>query len=205
MSVRCVPERRPLVQGGAKRRAMRDGAWRRLCAALLSLVLVVGQPSLAMAAEDVSQSDLDAMARALGFVESLPRNTASIGVVYAPQRPDGAANAHRVAEKMATLSGQGIPALHARVIAADELAAAGHFDALFLMPGAASSDGASIGAAVRKERMLSVSNDPACLQARCCALFVRAEPRVEIVIDTAMADSVGARFSLIFAAMVRRQ
>jgi hypothetical protein len=62
-----------------------------------------------------------------------------------------------------------------------------------------------VGDFIRRRHIISISNDPACLGAGCCVLMVRTTGTVEIVLDTALADSVGARFSTVFAMMVKRK
>ncbi len=58
---------------------------------------------------------------------------------------------------------------------------------------------------VRQNRVVSISSDPACLDAQCCVLMVRSGSGVDIVLDTAMADAAGARFSSVFTMMVKRR
>jgi hypothetical protein len=52
---------------------------------------------------------------------------------------------------------------------------------------------------------VSVSSDPACLDAKCCVLMVQAGSNVNIVLDTAMATATGAHFSSVFTMMVKRR
>ena len=77
-------------------------------------------------------------------------------------------------------------------------------DVLLLMPGAC-SDSAAIVEVLRRRRAVSVSTDPACLDARCCILMVHAGARVEIVLDTGLAESLGLRFSSVFTMLVKRK
>jgi hypothetical protein len=58
--------------------------------------------------------------------------------------------------------------------------------------------------AILHHRLVSISDDPICIQEKCCVLMVRAGQRVEITLNTALADAVGARFSLVFTMAVKR-
>jgi hypothetical protein len=53
--------------------------------------------------------------------------------------------------------------------------------------------------------LVSISNDPACMDAKCCVLMVRTVGGVEIVLDTQLAEAVGAHFSSVFTMMVKRR
>ena len=71
------------------------------------------------------------------------------------------------------------------------------------LPGAANAQ--AIADIVRRRHVISISTDPACLDSKCCVLMVHAERKVEIVLDTALADAAGAHFSSVFAMMVKRR
>jgi hypothetical protein len=73
---------------------------------------------------------------------------------------------------------------------------------LYLMAGA-SSHSAIILDCVRRHHLVTLSDDPLCAVTQCCVIAVRAGPRVEISLNTALADAVGARFSLVFTMVVK--
>ena len=56
-----------------------------------------------------------------------------------------------------------------------------------------------------RRRVISISSDPACLETKCCVLMVHSNGKVDIVLDTALADAAGAHFSPVFAMMVKRK
>lgn len=171
----------------------------RLLGALAGLCLACASAS----ADAVTQSDLQAALRSLSFLDSLQHHSSvSIGVVYA----DGAEGAAaRTAGMLSALRGLDSASIHASPISADELQRGEkRFDALYLMPGM-SADGKRIGDYVRQRKLVSVSNDPACLQGRYCVLMVRTNAGVDIVLDTGLADAVDARFASVFTLMVKRK
>jgi hypothetical protein len=174
-------------------------------AAVLALAALLGGPP-ATAAEDVTVSDLQAMTRSLGFLDTLRRDgTIAIGVVYAPNVPNARMLAARAAESLRAIPGPNSAALRPEIIAVEELAQfPGRLDAVFLMPGVSAPEH-GMADTVRRRRLVSISNDPACLDAKCCVLMVGTTGSVEIVLDTAQADAVGAHFSSVFVMMVKRR
>jgi hypothetical protein len=172
------------------------------CAALLALPV----KGAAAAEPAVGIPDLQAAMRALGFLDSLPHDgTIFVGVVYGTSIPDGKAAAEQIVGELNTMEGPNSKIVHAEAIPLEGLSQSqGRLDVLFLMPGS-SSTSSRVGEFIRRRRIVSISDDPACIGAGCCVLMVRAEGTVEIVLDTALADSVGARFSTVFAMMVKRK
>lgn len=154
------------------------------------------------AAADPQASDVDAAARTLAFVEALAhRPTISIGVVYAPGSRDGKRAAARAAEMLERAPGPNSATMRAVAVSSDELTGQ-RFDILYLVPG---SGGAAVVDYIRHQRVLSISNDPACLGAKCCVLYVDTSAGVNIVLDTALADATGTKFASVFTMMVKRK
>jgi hypothetical protein len=174
-------------------------------AVVLALALCCVTTQAAKAADDITASDLDAVAHAIGFLDSLPDDgTIVVGIVYA----DSANSKAKAAQTSVLLTGmQGPSKAHFRtvLIAAKDIArTAGRLDAVILMPNQtiASSD---IANAVRRRHLVSISTDAGCIDAQCCVLMVNTTGRVRIVLNTELADVVGARFSSIFMMMVERK
>ncbi len=158
---------------------------------------------------EVSTDDLQAIARTLGFLETLPNDgTLAVGIVYAPGRPDGASIAAETADKLNAIPGPNSATFKAASMPVDGLAAdQDRLDVLILAPGTCSdaTTAAPILEAVRRRRVVSIASDPACLDAQCCVLMVRAGHKVEIVLDKSLADSAGLRFASVFSMMVKRK
>jgi hypothetical protein len=157
-------------------------------------------------AADIAPADLQAATRSLGFLDSLQNRSAiSIGVVYGAAVRDGKSSAAQTAGALAAMRGPGSSTIRASVLTADELAQnTQHFDVLYVMPGVA-ANGAQIADAVRRQHVVSISSDPACLDAKYCVLMVQAGSGVNIVLDTALAAAAGAQFSSVFTMMVKRR
>jgi hypothetical protein len=173
--------------------------------AILQTMLLVASPANATA-PDVTVEDLQAVVRSLGFLETLPRDgTIAIAIVYSQNQPEGEALAKQTAQRLAAMPGPNSSVFQPAILPASALARRdGRLDVALLMPGT-SADAAAIIDAVRSRRIVSISVDPICLDAKYCVLMVRAERRVEIVLDTALAEQAGARFSSVFLMMVKRK
>ena len=142
----------------------------------------------------------------LSFLESLPKEgTIVVGVVYPSDIATTEVLATEAATVIGTIHGPDSRTLQPIVLSTDSLAHfEGHLDAIFLVPGASKHAEAILGF-MRRRRVVSISDDPICLDTKCCVLMVRTGQRVEISLDTSLADAVGARFSLIFTMVVKRK
>ena len=158
------------------------------------------------AAPEVNTADLQAAMRSLGFLTSLQnRSAVSVGVVYHGGDADSKLEAARVAAMLAHLPGPGSASLQVTVMAAQDLPGASqHVDALYLLPLPAES-GRPVTDFVKHQSAVSISADPACLEMGVCVLFVQARPSMTIVLDTALAQAAGAKFSTVFTMLVKRR
>ena len=174
--------------------------------ALAVFLWLPGICEAAQATAGVSRADIQATVRSLGFVDSLVRDgIVVVGIVYGSGSAAAKASATTLGQEFQNTPGPSSATFRTEVLAADELAGfGGRLDALFIMPGA-SNDGAAIADFIRRRQLVTISNDPDCIVAKCCVLMIRTERGVEINLDTALADAVGARFSPVFAIMVKRR
>ncbi|HMH65172.1 MAG TPA: hypothetical protein VK515_06275 [Rhizomicrobium sp.] len=175
-----------------------------LAGAILVLSLAFACP--ARAADDVSLADLKAATRTLGFLQNTSRaKEFVIGIVYVAGSANGKSLGQQTVERVRSLPGPNDTSLKAELIAASDLAnTVDHLDALYLVPGTAGS-GAAIVEVARRKHLPVISNDPACLDQHCCMLMVRDTGRVEITMDSALAQSAGVTFSSVFAMMVKHR
>jgi len=155
-------------------------------------------------AADATPADLEASLRALGFLSSLQNRSAIlIGVIYNGSDPASRAQAARAAADLSHLAGPGSSTVTAIPVAAQDLGAQ-KFDAVYLM-----SLGPEAGRVtadyVRHQSVVSVSSDAQCLDAQTCVLLVQARTNMSVVLDTALAKQVGAKFSTVFTMLVKRK
>jgi len=175
-------------------------------AAVAAICAAVAPTQSAAAASAITQADLQAATRSLGFLDSLQnRATITIAVVYGASVRDGKNSAAQTAGMLETMRGPGSSTIRSNIVPVEEVAQnTQQYDALYLMPGVAPNGGA-IAEYVRRQHVVSISSDPACLNANCCVLMVQAGSGVSIVLDTGLANAVGAHFSSVFTMMVKRK
>ena len=174
-----------------------------LTGAMFAGFVLAFAPAYAM---DIAPGELDAVARTLGFVDSLQRRAPILlNVVYRSGDNDAKLQAQHAAAALTASSGPRTANIAAVAVSASELAQSGrHVDAIFILTGAGES-GKAIADYVHRQRVLSISNDPGCLTAQCCTLMVRAGARTEIILDTTLAQETGVTFSSVFMMMVKRK
>jgi hypothetical protein len=174
----------------------------RIVRALLSLLVATALGSTRpVDAAEVMPADLQVVARALSFVEDLGPGDITLGIVY-----DAASRG--AAEAVATVMRGGLRSgaivVRPALVDVAELARRSDLKAVFLMPGLAAS-GAELGRIVRQGRLVSLSTDGSCMSNGCCVLLVRSEPKIEIILNTQLADATATRFSAVFKLIVKRQ
>jgi len=160
----------------------------------------------ACAADKISVDTLQAAVHSLGFLETLPKDgTINAGVIYAADMPSTETSAEEAARVLNSTPGPNSSRLRAIVLSTDGLSQfRGRLDVIFLMPGS-SGHADQILNVMHAHQLVSISDDPACLDRNCCVLMVHSGQRMEIVLNTALANSVGARFSLVFTMVVKRK
>jgi len=168
--------------------------------------MLLGIVPSAYAADQVSVDNLQAAVRTLSFLESLPKEgTIIVGVVYPSDIPSGEALAAQTAKVIGTMRGPNSRMLRSIILSTNDLVKfEGHLDMIFLVTGASKHSEAILDV-MRTRHLMSISDDPVCVDTKCCVLLVLTGQRVEISLNTALADEVGARFSLVFTMVVKRK
>jgi hypothetical protein len=174
--------------------------------AIALFVLLFGGVPPAHAIDQVSADNLQGAMRTLSFLESLPKQGPIIvGVVYSSDIPKAEALAAEAAKAIGTMRGPSSRMLQPLVLSTSGLAQfVGHLDVIFLVTGASKHADAILDL-MHRDHLVSISDDLACMDTNCCVLMVHTGQRVEITLDSALADAVGARFSRIFTMVVKRK
>jgi len=173
----------------------------RLCL-LLAAVFVAGD---ARAADLPSAGDIDAISHTLGFIDGIPHSgKIRIGVVYDGSAERGRSDAAKVVDAVSAAAGPGTTQLGAVGLAAADIGKLGDVDALLLMPGLQAFTRDIVDAATSRHLPI-VSTDPQCIEQQLCVLWVQAEPRVSVTLNTRLAEALSVRISPIFAMMVKRK
>ncbi|HEX8899811.1 hypothetical protein [Vitreimonas sp.] len=162
----------------------------KFVAALVAASMLASAPALAT----TSERDLQVMARAVGFVEGLPRGNVTVAVV------DGPGADAIVAAMGAGVAGGGVT-LVPRKVAVGALAGSGA--RVIIVPEGQGGSHAAIAAAARGLHAVTLSTDMACVNSGNCVVGVAAEPRVEIVVSRAASSANGISFAQAFRVMIR--
>jgi hypothetical protein len=172
---------------------------------LTFLGLLFGVVPYANAADPISIDNLQAAVQTLKFLESLPKEgPIAVGVIYASEVANSQQLTAEAVKAIGTMRGPNNREVQAVGISIDDLSHyTGHLDVIYLLIGASNHPGAIV-TAIRRLRAISISDDPACETTKCCVLMVRSAQRVEITLNSALADAAGARFSLVFMMVVKR-
>lgn len=172
-------------------------------------MLFLAMLSFALPADGLDQASVDnlqASIRALNFLESLPASgSVVVGLVYAPEVAGSQAAAIDFAKNLGAMHGPNSRRIQPLVLSVNDLARfQGRLDVIFLGLGVSQHPERILAAMVRL-RLLSISDDPVCMDTGCCVLLVRAGQQVEITLNTSLAEAVGARFSMVFKMVVKRR
>jgi hypothetical protein len=156
--------------------------------------LIAAVAVFAASAEATTPRDLQVVARAVGFVNGLPRGVVNVAVVDGP-------GAEAVMSAMAQGVSAGGITLNPRRVPLNALTASGA--RVIIVPEGQSGAHAAIAAAARSMHAVTVSTDMSCVRAGRCVVGVASSPRVEIVVSRAAAAAADISFGQAFRVMIR--
>jgi len=172
------------------------GSWRRGVAAFLAMLIASALP--AEAAFD--ETNLRVAARVLGFMERPPSGIVRAGIVYAPDNPRSAADAASLQALLGDGLRVGNVTLQGKLVRINE--AAGADVALFLLADDTGGAASRLAEVARAEHKPCITTDLAQVRAGTCAIGVRSQPRVEILVNSAAAAASGVQFSTAFRILI---
>lgn len=145
------------------------------------------------------ERDLRVLGRAAAFMLPPPAPDSVLAIAYVA----GNAASRQDAEAIAALIGPGLRAgqltLRPRLIEVGGLEAGG----FQIVIAAAGANGPRLGAAARSARALCVTTEAEAVRTGHCALAISTEPRVEIILNHAVASATGVTFAAAFRMMIR--
>jgi hypothetical protein len=152
---------------------------------------------------ETTPKDMQVLGRALGFLEKPLTGSVVVGVVYAPGNSASEADLKAVQDTLAKGLKSGNVTLEAKAIPITALGSEiNDLKVIFVTEGL-SSQYEQIVAAIKDKGILSVTTDLGCVQAEKCAVGVKSEPKVEIIVSRAAAGAVGVAFSASFRMMIK--
>jgi hypothetical protein len=166
---------------------------------MAAALAVVAGPSREADAASVSTKDLKVLGSALGFLQPEPSGPQTLAITYLTN--DEASRQDALA--VAALIGDGLRTGHAvfqpKLVDTASLGTGGYAAIL----AAAGADGDRVMAASRAARVLCVTTDFSAVQAGRCVMAIRAEPRVQILVNHAAAAASGIELAPAFLMMIR--
>lgn len=171
-------------------------AWSMRTIALFTVLVTLSVPARA----GFDDTTLRIAARVLSFMDKPPTGVVTAGIVYAPDNPRSVADAHRLQELLASgLRVGGITLQGTMVKITDDASA--NVGLLFLTEdvGAAASQ---LTRVEQTRHIPCITTDLAQVRNGVCAIGVRAEPRVEIIVNTIAANASAVKFSTAFRMLI---
>jgi hypothetical protein len=185
----------PQVHAGFAPRPRRS-AWWGLGATLGGVAWLLG--GMPAAAASLSPQELQVLGGAISFMQPPPAGSA-VAVVYAPDHPASRQDADAIAAEMGGGLKAGAAMLAVKVVEASALANGGFVVAI----AATDANGPALAAAARAEHVLCVTADLAAVQAGFCTMAISMDPRVQIVLNHAVAAASDIGFAAAFRMMIR--
>lgn len=171
---------------------------RRLLPALLPLVWLLFATSPALA--DVDAADMQIMARALSFTTKPLSGDVLVGVVYAPRNAQSVAQLESVQSLLGNGLRVGSVTLKAVPVRLGETESAQV--RLFFLTADLGANAQSVAAASRARHIPCVTTDLTQVRSGVCAIGIRSQPRVEILVNRAVASADDTEFSTVFSLMI---
>jgi hypothetical protein len=149
---------------------------------------------------DVTATDLQVAARALGFMERPPTGTVRVGIVYSSiVRPS-----LNQAERLDALLGSGMKAgnLDLRPVMVEAKDAAKANVDLFFLTEHLQPGEVALAAVSAARKIPCITADIAQVQAGTCTIGVRSKPKIEVFVNREAAKASGTSFATAFRVMI---
>ena len=146
-----------------------------------------------------TQRDFETIAKAIGFVSGGPSGAISMDVLYDPGNPDSVAHADEVIGLTSGGVGSKVKLTGKKVSSVSGASS----KVIFVTRGASGLYGAALSQAAANGG-LTVSTDENCLGGG-CVLVVKTQPSVDIIVNTAAAETTGTEFASAFSMMITKR
>jgi hypothetical protein len=174
------------------RQRLRLGSW-VLLAFCLAGISGTAQAQFAL-------SDLQVAGRALGFLEKPLTGEIKVGIVYTSANPHSFAEAQDIQTMLGGGLRVGNVTLSPVLVPLTDVS--GTDVALFFLTEGVGSEAMRTAEAARSKRALCITTDLPQVTSGVCAMGVRSQPKVEILVNRAAAARTGMSFSAVFRMMI---
>jgi hypothetical protein len=155
---------------------------------------------LAPVRADVGPGEMQIMARALSFLQKPPSGVLRVGVVFSPIIAESSREAEAVERILRDGLQVGNLTLKAVPVPLNEISRT-NTDLLFLT-GGLQEQGQQVAAVTRARHIPCVTTDLAQVRSGACALGIRSQPSIQILVNRATAVADGISFSTVFRMMI---
>ena len=151
-------------------------------------------------AQAVSLNDLQIAVRALGFTNNPPSGNLSVGIVYVDSIPNSVNEAHELQDILG--DGLQVGNLYLKPVMVPINAVENANVGLFFMTEGMGSNGQGVLSASNQKQILCVTTDVTQVIRGLCALGVKSQPKIEILVNRSAAANSGITFSSAFSMMI---
>jgi hypothetical protein len=148
---------------------------------------------------DFTLNDLQIAGRALGFLDKPVQGQVAAGIIYSPANPQSAREAEALKEMLGDGLRIGNVTLRPVLIPVADLQHS--TAALFLLTGGV-EDAAPLAEVARTKRIPCITTDLAKVKSGSCAIGVRSQPKIEILVNRNAAAGSDVKFSAVFRMMI---
>jgi hypothetical protein len=165
------------------------------------ILLVAAMAAAAVPARaGLDERDLEVATRALSFMEHPPSGTIKVGIGYDPANSQSQAEAEALQRAIEGNPRTGNLVLEPQLVKLPDAGAAEV--GLFLLTDGVGAAAAKLADAIRAKHVPCVTGDIAQVKSGACAIGVRSDPRIEILVNNAAAAASGVSFSTAFRMLI---
>jgi hypothetical protein len=172
--------------------ALRSGRRKTITSSVLALA--AGLAVALSPAHAFSAKDAQILGRVLGFLEPAPSSTVTLALVY--DTPASKAAADALAGQIAGKAGNFT--LAPKVVKTSEIGGSGA-NAILLMDGVG---GSAASDAVKSKKIPCFTGDSALVRSGACLISIKTDPKVEILVNSALGKASGLGFGAAFKMMI---
>lgn len=164
-----------------------------------AIILLAAMLAAATAFAAVADSDLQIAARALSFLANPPAGAVRVGIVFDPANPQSAGDAAQLQRMMDGGFRVGNITLQPTLTPINAIGSAKV--ALFFLTNGVGEAG-RLADVAKADQVPCITVDLARTRDGSCAIGIRSNPRVEILVNRAAAEASGVRFSTAFRMLI---
>ena len=157
--------------------------------------------ALGLAAPLSAELNVPIAARVVSFLQPPPSGAMTAAILFDPDNAASEAEANAIERSIGSGLAAGRSAIHARRIPIGAMGSLIGYSNAFDTTGLRTEQGGIAAAA--KASVLTISSDPACVQASRCVVGITSTPKTQITVNRAAARAANIRFGSAFLMLVK--